>query len=113
MIAEGTPEDVARTPGSHTGHFLAGVLAGREVPVGAVEPSLLDVDTAPVKKSGRKRTTAAARTTPAQPAATVPTAKKTAAKKTAAKKTTAKKAAVQQVVAQTPTRQRTPRTPKY
>ncbi|RVT96322.1 excinuclease ABC subunit UvrA [Rhodovarius crocodyli] len=32
IVAEGTPEDVARTPGSHTGHFLAPILA-RHAPV--------------------------------------------------------------------------------
>jgi excinuclease ABC subunit A len=27
IVAEGTPEDVARIPGSHTGQYLARVLA--------------------------------------------------------------------------------------
>ncbi|MDR1449112.1 MAG: excinuclease ABC subunit UvrA [Propionibacteriaceae bacterium] len=35
VIAEGTPEQVAQTPGSHTGRFLAPVLAGHAVAQGA------------------------------------------------------------------------------
>ncbi|MGJ3507297.1 excinuclease ABC subunit UvrA [Enemella sp. A6] len=34
VIAEGTPEEVARVDGSYTGQFLAEVLEGNEVPVG-------------------------------------------------------------------------------
>jgi excinuclease ABC subunit A len=30
MIAEGTPEDIAAVPESHTGRFLAPLLTGRE-----------------------------------------------------------------------------------
>ncbi len=32
LIAEGTPEDVARAPGSHTGRYLAQILAHRLAP---------------------------------------------------------------------------------
>ena len=64
VVAEGTPEQVAKVKESHTGQFLAEVLRGREVPVGEVEPALV---AAPAKKA----------------------AKKTTAKKTTAKKTTA------------------------
>ena len=33
IVAQGTPEQVATTPGSHTGQFLAEALRGSEVPV--------------------------------------------------------------------------------
>jgi excinuclease ABC subunit A len=67
VVAEGTPEDIAATPGSHTGTFLQPLLDGRS----AQQPT------------GLKRAPAAAAKAPA---------KKTAVKKTAAKKATAKKA---------------------
>jgi excinuclease ABC subunit A len=35
VVAEGTPEDVARVPASHTGRFLAAVLAEEAVAVPA------------------------------------------------------------------------------
>ncbi|MGD7733777.1 excinuclease ABC subunit UvrA [Propionibacteriaceae bacterium G57] len=89
VVAQGTPEQVAKNPESHTGHFLADVLKGVEVPVGSAEPSLLDGETADV---------------PAKTAAKKTAAKKTTAKKTAAKKTTARA---------TSTRSRVPKTPKF
>ena len=45
VIAEGTPEQIARTPESHTGSFLAPILAGREVPVGSAQPQLVAATT--------------------------------------------------------------------
>jgi len=36
LIATGTPEQIAETPGSYTGHFLAGVLAAQPTPVPAI-----------------------------------------------------------------------------
>ncbi len=41
VIAEGTPEQLARVPESYTGQFLAEVLHGREVPVGSDQPELV------------------------------------------------------------------------
>jgi excinuclease ABC subunit A len=35
VVAEGAPEAVARVPGSHTGRFLAGILAEEAVAVPA------------------------------------------------------------------------------
>jgi excinuclease ABC subunit A len=70
VVAEGTPEDIAAHPDSHTGTFLAPLLEGRA----AKQP---------------KRRRAAAATAPAKRAAT----KKTTAKQTTAKKGTAKKSA--------------------
>ena len=60
VVATGTPEDVARVPESHTGHFLAEILRGREVPLAQPEPEpLLAVQPAPAKKRGRKPADAA------------------------------------------------------
>jgi excinuclease ABC subunit A len=70
VVAEGTPEDIAAHPDSHTGTFLAPLLEGRAA-----------------KQPKRRRTAAA--TAPAKRAAT----KKTTAKQTTAKKGTAKKSA--------------------
>ncbi len=53
LVAEGTPEDIARAPGSHTGEFLAGALGLQR----------------PAAKSPRKRTAAAAKPRPAKAAA--------------------------------------------
>lgn len=61
VVAEGTPEDIASIPASHTGKFLREILGDRVS------------DAAPVKASAKK-----------------PVAKKAAVKKTAAKKTTAR-----------------------
>jgi len=41
VIAEGTPEQVAAHPDSHTGAFLRRILEGRGVPVGAAQPELV------------------------------------------------------------------------
>ncbi|TQK70958.1 MULTISPECIES: excinuclease ABC subunit UvrA [unclassified Nocardioides] len=73
VVAEGTPEDIAATAGSHTGAFLRPLLEGRS----ARQPT------------GLKRAPAAAVKAPAKKAA----AKKTAAKKAPAKKAPAKKSA--------------------
>ena len=83
VVAEGTPEDIAVHPDSHTGTFLAPLLEGRA----AAQP---------------KRRRAAAATAPAKKAATKKstknsTAKKTSAKKTSAKKTPAKKATAKKI----------------
>ena len=60
VVATGTPEDVARVPESHTGHFLAEILRGREVPLAQPElEPLLAVQPAPAKKRGRKPADAA------------------------------------------------------
>ncbi|MFZ0530251.1 MAG: excinuclease ABC subunit UvrA [Propionicimonas sp.] len=41
VVAEGTPEQIADTPASHTGAFLKPVLAGRRVPLVLDDPSLI------------------------------------------------------------------------
>lgn len=82
VVAEGTPEDVAAHPDSHTGSFLAPLLEGRA----ATQPRRKrPASTAP---TGR----APAKTTVKKPARK-PTARTATAKKATAKKATAKKAA--------------------
>ncbi len=53
VVAEGTPEQVAQSPGSHTGRFLADLLAGRSKPVRASksQPVRAAKRTAPVAKA--------------------------------------------------------------
>jgi len=82
VVAEGTPEEVAAVPESHTGSFLAPILDGR----GAQQPG------APRRqKVVAAKSAPASRTTKKAPA--MAPAKKSAAKKTAAKKSAAKKSA--------------------
>nr|WP_203566848.1 excinuclease ABC subunit UvrA [Aestuariimicrobium ganziense] len=94
VVAEGTPEQVAGNPDSHTGVFLREVLHGREVPVGE-DPDLFSEDEPDEPKAaprnGRGRASATARQTKATTTrATTTTTKSTAAKATAAKSTAAK-----------------------
>jgi excinuclease ABC subunit A len=44
VIAEGTPEQIATHPDSHTGVFLRPILEGRAVPIGAAQPELLSAN---------------------------------------------------------------------
>lgn len=105
VIAEGTPEQIAAHPTSHTGAFLSHILDGRHVPVGTdLQPDIFTAAAtsnrrattkpatkkkAVARKAVAKKSAGGTRTAAATTAAT----KKTAtAKKTAAKKTTAKKA---------------------
>src|SRR5688500_10909123 len=83
VVAEGTPEDVAAVPESHTGTFLRPILEGR----GARQPG-----------APRRAQAVAAKSTPARKTSTS-AAKKTAAKKTAAKKTAARKTAARKTAA--------------
>ncbi|MFC8171654.1 MULTISPECIES: excinuclease ABC subunit UvrA [unclassified Streptomyces] len=83
VVAEGTPEEVASVPASHTGKFLREVLGADRISDAAIPAA-----------RGTKRT-AAKKTATAKKAATTKAApaKKTAAAKTAATKATATKAA--------------------
>lgn len=105
VIAEGTPEQIAAHPTSHTGAFLSHILDGRHVPVGTdLQPDIFTAAATSNRRATTKPATkkkAVARKAVAKKsaggtrtaAATTAAAKKTAtAKKTAAKKTTAKKA---------------------
>lgn len=85
VIAEGTPEQIAATPESYTGEFLRPILAGRDVPVGDAQPSLVDS----LAANGRTGVKKAAKKTPAKSAA----ARKTAAQKAPPKSSATKKAA--------------------
>jgi excinuclease ABC subunit A len=113
VIAEGVPEDVAELEVSHTGRFLAPVLAGRGHLPGVGAPRAIAAEApsrpratatpsattaAPASKTATKP--AAARKTATKPAAARKTATKTAAAKTAAAKP-AKKIAKQAVVGAT------------
>jgi excinuclease ABC subunit A len=61
VIAEGTPEQIATDPRSYTGEFLRPLLAGREVPVGDVQPTLVPAAAANGKSRNGKPATKAAR----------------------------------------------------
>ena len=71
VVAEGTPEDVAATPDSYTGQFLAPLLDGRAAAQPATPKRAKKAAKAPAKKATAKKATA----------------KKTAARTTRAKKT--------------------------
>ncbi len=55
VVAQGTPEQVAGTPGSFTGEYLARILAGRQVPVEAVTETLPETAPAPAITKARAR----------------------------------------------------------
>jgi excinuclease ABC subunit A len=82
VIAEGTPEEVARVADSHTGRFLGPILQRSA-----------RTTTRPTGKGATKRTAAATATT--KRTATKAATRKTAAKKTATKKTATKRSARQ------------------
>jgi excinuclease ABC subunit A len=100
VVAEGTPEEIALLPESHTGRFLAPILAGRAaLPVqrravvvaarSASRPTAVAKTTA--AKAATAKTAAVKKTTAAKTAAAKTAAAKTAAAKTAVKKAAAKK----------------------
>ena len=70
VVAQGTPEQVARVEASHTGRFLAEILEGHDpVPVGPA-PSASSGASAPAAKAGRStkgRSAAARRATDEKP----------------------------------------------
>ena len=83
VVAEGTPEQLAKVPDSYTGQFLAEILAGASpAPVEVYEDAPAS-KTTPAKKTGARKSaakkSAAKSTTKVAPAAT----KKAAAKKAA------------------------------
>jgi len=93
VIATGTPETIAQSPGSYTGLFLKEILDGHDIPVGPAQPELLTSAVADAPRSQRTTKKAATKSTAKKSAAKKTTAKKTTAKKSTAKKTTAKKTA--------------------
>jgi excinuclease ABC subunit A len=74
VVAEGTPEQVAANPESHTGHYLAPLLDGR----GAKQPARMLAATAAPEARGKRTVAAKA---PAKKTTTRKTTKKAAAKK--------------------------------
>ncbi|MCW2803858.1 MAG: uvrA [Propionibacteriaceae bacterium] len=98
VVAEGTPEEIANVPESHTGTFLRPILQGREVPVGPPQPLLLPPGrplTKAAKKALERAETAAKKAQDKADAA----AAKAAAKKVSAKTAPARKAAAKKVIA--------------
>jgi excinuclease ABC subunit A len=101
VVAEGTPEEVAEVEDSHTGRFLAPILARSartvERPTGSKRTAAA---VATPKKTATQTATptpkaAATKTAARKATATKATPKKATANKTTAKKTTAKRAATQ------------------
>ncbi|MFI9189143.1 excinuclease ABC subunit UvrA [Streptomyces californicus] len=93
VVAEGTPEEVASVPASHTGKFLQGILdadriAEAAVPSGRAPRKAAARTTASAKKGAPAKKAAASRAVTTKAAV-----KKTATTKATAKKATAKKAA--------------------
>lgn len=85
IVAEGTPETIAAAEGSHTGRFLAEVLARRPMKTPAGEPAAVK---SPAKKRVRKAETAAEAKPSGKTTRTEADTTKAGAKKSAAKRTT-------------------------
>ena len=106
VVAEGTPEDVAKVEASHTGRFLKPVLEGRHVSVG--EQVVIPAAAARALQTRATTSSVAAKSTPAKKTAAKKaatkkaTAKKAATKKSTAKKAAAKKAAAKKAATKTP-----------
>ncbi len=66
VIAEGTPEQIAVHPRSYTGQYLRPLLAGREVPVGDAQPTLVP-DPVNNGKRGKQAVKNAAKAASAKP----------------------------------------------
>jgi excinuclease ABC subunit A len=104
LVAEGTPEDVAENPDSHTGRFLADLLqVSNPKAISGRGAAIKAAQAVAATSASVKPTTKAAASTPAKTAVKVSAkttdvkpvaAKATAAKATAAKATAAKTAAV-------------------
>jgi excinuclease ABC subunit A len=92
VVAEGTPEQVAEVEDSHTGRFLAPILARSA--------------RTPQRPTGSKRTAAAAASTKNATTAKATTTKAVPKKTTAKKATTAKATAKKATTAKAPARQR-------
>jgi excinuclease ABC subunit A len=105
VVAEGTPEQVAEDEDSHTGRFLAPILArSARTPSRATGKRVITTKKAAPNQTASKKTAAAATT---RPTATTNTAtKKAATKKAATKKTATKKTATPRKTAAKPPRKR-------
>ncbi|MFC9245315.1 excinuclease ABC subunit UvrA [Streptomyces sp. NPDC057136] len=87
VVAEGTPEQIASVPASHTGKFLQSILGADRISEAAVPTARK-----PVRKTAARQTVAA-KAAPARKTATAKTAAQPVAKKAAVKKPAAKKTA--------------------
>ncbi|MER7913816.1 excinuclease ABC subunit UvrA [Streptomyces sp. NPDC096068] len=83
VVAEGTPEEVASVPASHTGKFLRDVLGADRISDAAIPAARGTKRTATKKTAAAKKAAPAKKTAAAKTAATKSTATKAAAKKTA------------------------------
>ncbi|WP_432113664.1 excinuclease ABC subunit UvrA [Streptomyces sp. S1] len=83
VVAEGTPEEVASVPASHTGKFLREVLGADRISDAAIPAARGTKRTATKKTAAAKKAAPAKKTAAAKTAATKATATKAAAKKTA------------------------------
>ncbi|MFC8583550.1 excinuclease ABC subunit UvrA [Streptomyces sp. NPDC057217] len=83
VVAEGTPEEVASVPASHTGKFLREVLGADRISDAAIPAARGTKRTATKKTAAAKKAAPAKKTAAAKTAATKSTATKAAAKKTA------------------------------
>lgn len=103
VVAEGTPEEVAAEPSSHTGKFLRDILGADRFSDATVPAARTKKTVAAKKAAAAKKTVSATAKSPAKKVATAKTtaagtsatkaaAKKPAAKKTATKSTRARKA---------------------
>ena len=90
VVAEGTPEQIAAHPNSHTGTYLRPILEGRDVPVGPAQTELVASNGQPTATRGAAKKTAAK--TAAKKAATPKAAAKATARKTAATRVPARAA---------------------
>jgi excinuclease ABC subunit A len=91
VIATGTPEVIAQSPGSYTGLFLKEILDGHDIPVGPVQPELVGVSGDDDRSSGKAVADAPrARETTKKAVSKSTSAKSTSAKSTSAKSTSAK-----------------------
>ncbi|MFJ9919355.1 excinuclease ABC subunit UvrA [Streptomyces rubiginosohelvolus] len=82
VVAEGTPEQVASVPASHTGKFLQGILDADRIAEAAVPSGRTPRKTAARKAAPAKKTAAAKKATATKAKATATGTKAAAAKKT-------------------------------
>ncbi|SDS07378.1 excinuclease ABC subunit UvrA [Microlunatus soli] len=101
VIAEGTPEEIARVAESYTGQFLNEVLQGREVPVGPAQPELVAATES--RRPVATKAVAGPRKSAARASVANDSAKRAAAKKAGARKAPPKKAAPKKATAKTAT----------
>ncbi|MGW8886069.1 excinuclease ABC subunit UvrA [Streptomyces sp. NPDC055749] len=93
VVAEGTPEQIASVPASHTGKFLQTILGADRISEATVPAARKPARKTAAKQAVAAKATPARKTATAKTSAAQPAAKKAVTKKAAAKKPAAKKAA--------------------